>query len=292
MRLVSYSLHGEEATRLGVVRENRIVDVANLGTGGQAAPTTMLDLIERYSVQDLAGLVDVAGDAGVTMSGVTLRAPIPRPRFNIICLGRNYREHAAEQARAYGEEVAPPTFFTKAVTTVVGPYDDVPYPAGLSDQVDWEVELAVIMGRRARNVSRDEALSYVFGYMVLNDVTARDLQRGFGGQYFYGKSLDGFCPTGPCIVTADEVPDPQQLTLRLWVNGEPKQEAGTGEMIYPVAETIESLARGITLEPGQIIATGTPEGVGNARTPPEFLRPGDLLESEIQGIGTLRNQIV
>jgi 2-keto-4-pentenoate hydratase/2-oxohepta-3-ene-1,7-dioic acid hydratase in catechol pathway len=140
-------------------------------------------------------------------------------------------------------------------------------------------------------VSREAALTHIFGYMVVNDVSARDLQYGAGGQFFYGKSLDGSCPTGPWIVTADEIPDPQRLTLRLRLNGETKQEASTGRMILSVAEIIEMLSAAMTLLPGQIIATGTPPGVGYARNPPEFLKSGDLMESEIEGIGTLANRV-
>jgi 2-keto-4-pentenoate hydratase/2-oxohepta-3-ene-1,7-dioic acid hydratase in catechol pathway len=206
-------------------------------------------------------------------------------------LGRNYHEHADEMVRAGRDRQDAPTFFTKAVTTVVGPYDPIPYDPSLTTQLDWEVELAVVIGRPARNVSRDRALDHVFGYMVLNDISARDLQYGHGGQFFYGKSLDGSCPTGPWLLTADEVPDPHNLPLRLRVNGETKQESSTALMIFDVPAIIELLSRAMTLLPGQIIATGTPPGVGYARTPAEFLRPGDLVESEIGGIGALRNPV-
>ncbi len=161
----------------------------------------------------------------------------------------------------------------------------------VSEQIDWEVELGVIIGRRGRKVGRGEALGYVFGYTVLNDVTARDIQNRTS-QFFVGKSVDGYCPMGPWIVTADEIPDPQNVTLRCRVNGTVKQEGNSREMMYPVAAIIEELTRVLTLEPGDILATGTPAGVGFARKPPEFLKAGDLLESEIEGIGVMRNPVV
>jgi 2-keto-4-pentenoate hydratase/2-oxohepta-3-ene-1,7-dioic acid hydratase in catechol pathway len=213
------------------------------------------------------------------------------PRSNIICLGRNYRAHGEESARTHGGTDRP-TFFTKAVTTVIGPWADVPYRADVSTQLDWEVELAVVIGKPARGVTRADALAHVFGYTVLNDVSARNVQYGYNGQFFLGKSLDGTCPMGPWIVTADEIGDPQSLCLRLTVNGVVKQEANTADMTYGVDEIIEILSRFMTLEAGQIIATGTPAGVGDSMQPPEYLQPGDLMESSIDRIGTLSNRVV
>ena len=210
----------------------------------------------------------------------------------MLAIGRNYAKHAAEAAQARGAEPAPPTIFTKAITTIAGPHADIPFDAGVSEQIDWEVELGVVIGRRGANIARERALDHVFGYTVVNDVTARDIQSGWGGQFFKGKSLDGSCPCGPWVVTPDEMTDPQDLRLRLSVNGELKQDASTRDMIYPVDALISWLSIGMTLLPGMLIATGTPEGVGFARQPPEFLRPGDLVEAEIEGIGTLRNRIV
>ena len=180
-----------------------------------------------------------------------------------------------------------PAIFTKAPTSVIGPYDDIPYDPNISTEIDWECELAVVVGREGKNIGRDEAFDYIFGYMVLNDVSARDVQKRHGGQFFKGKSLDGTCPTGPWIVTADEVGDPSDLQLWTRVNGEVKQHDTTRSMLLDVPGTIESLSFGMTLEPGDIIATGTPAGVGFARTPPEFLHPGDVVECEVSG---LRNQ--
>jgi 2-keto-4-pentenoate hydratase/2-oxohepta-3-ene-1,7-dioic acid hydratase in catechol pathway len=228
------------------------------------------------------------------LSAVRLLAPIPRPRKNILCLGLNYADHAAESAAAQGRGpviLEHPVVFTKAVTSVTGPDADVPYDEGVTTQLDWEVELGVVIGTSGRAIPADKALEHVFGYTVINDLSARDLQFRHK-QYFLGKSLDGTCPMGPWIVTADEVPDPQSLELRCRVNGELKQHGNTRDQLFPVAEVIAILSRGMTLEAGDIIATGTPAGVGFARRPPEFLRPEDVVECEVAGIGRLRNRIV
>lgn len=230
---------------------------------------------------------------GLPLAEVELMAPILRPPKNIICLGLNYTGHAAESARATGGNPAlpeHPVVFTKAPTTLNGPTAPIPYDAAISTAIDWEVELAVIVGRRGRAIAEEEALDYVFGYTILNDITARDLQQRHR-QFFLGKSLDGSCPMGPWIVTADEIPDPQALRLTSHVNGVLKQEGSTAEQIFGVARTLSILSRGMTLEPGDIITTGTPEGVGFARTPPEYLRPGDEVICTIEGIGELRNRV-
>jgi 2-keto-4-pentenoate hydratase/2-oxohepta-3-ene-1,7-dioic acid hydratase in catechol pathway len=228
------------------------------------------------------------------MQDVVLHAPITRPAKNVFCVGRNYASHVAEGARARGTEAQlpeVPMFFTKAPTTVVGPHDDVPWDRSATSQLDWEAELGVVIGISGRNISRDAALGHVFGYTVINDVTARDLQKRHG-QFFKGKSLDGSCPSGPCIVTADEFGDPHAKTVSLRVNGVTKQQGSTRDMIFPIDVLIESLSRGLTIEAGDVIATGTPDGVGFARTPPEFLSDGDIMETEVEDIGTLRNRIV
>jgi 2-keto-4-pentenoate hydratase/2-oxohepta-3-ene-1,7-dioic acid hydratase in catechol pathway len=229
----------------------------------------------------------------VALEQVSLLAPIPRPPRNIMCLGKNYVAHAEESFRAWGDRVELPQFpiiFTKATTAVNAPFDNIPYDPAVSDMIDFEAELAVVIGRSGRNISRDEALSYVYGYTVMNDISARDLQRQHK-QYFKGKSLDGSAPLGPWIVTADEIEDPQNLHITCSVNGVQKQESSTSLMIFDIAETIVQLSRGMTLLPGDIIATGTPSGVGFARTPPEFLRPGDEIACTVESIGTIRNRI-
>jgi 2-keto-4-pentenoate hydratase/2-oxohepta-3-ene-1,7-dioic acid hydratase in catechol pathway len=205
----------------------------------------------------------------------------------------NYVEHARESAEARGREFKQhqhPVFFTKATHAINGPGAAIPFDAAVSEQIDFEAELAVIIGRGGKNISSVKALDHVFGYTCLNDVSARDLQTQHS-QFFKGKSLDGACPIGPWIVTADELPDPQQLNITCRVNGVTKQDSNTRYMIFNIPTVIEILSRGMTLDAGDIIATGTPSGVGFARKPPEFLKPGDVVEVEIEGIGILRNRI-
>ena len=263
-------------------------------------------MVEVADAPDMLSLID-AGDAGIAavksalasnrarrhrLQNVQLLAPLPQPRGNVIAIGRNYQAHAEESARAAGKVVDPPTVFSKAITSVAGPHDDIRIDASVTSQVDWEVELGVVVGRSGINIKRKRSLDHVFGYVTVNDVSARDVQFGWGGQYFKGKSLDGFCPIGPWIVTRDEIPDPQALRLLLRVNGETKQDGNTRDMIYPVDLVIEWVSKGMTLLAGSIIATGTPDGVGFTRTPPEFLQAGDVMEAEVERIGTLRNRVV
>jgi 2-keto-4-pentenoate hydratase/2-oxohepta-3-ene-1,7-dioic acid hydratase in catechol pathway len=225
---------------------------------------------------------------------VRWHAPIPRPPKNVFCVGRNYAAHARESAAAFKTDASLPeipVFFSKAPTTVIGPFDEIPRHATVTSQVDWEAELGVIIGRAGRNIAAADALSHVFGYTVINDVTARDLQRRHN-QWFKGKSLDGSCPIGPVVVTADEFGDPQNKRITLRLNGVTKQDAVTSDMIFTVAAIIEWLSKGLTLEPGDIIATGTPEGVGMGRTPQEWLQSGDVIETEIEGIGVMRNRVM
>jgi 2-keto-4-pentenoate hydratase/2-oxohepta-3-ene-1,7-dioic acid hydratase in catechol pathway len=289
--------------RLGVERAGRLVDLTPAATlTGMDLPTSattdMLALMSGGSktLARISELIEIAPQGTLlAVDEVEFLAPIPRPRKNIFCVGRNYAEHAAESMRAVGREVQlppAPNIFTKAVTAVTGPNADIPYDPGVSTQLDWEVELGVVMGRGGRHITREEALTRVFGYTIINDISARDIQNRPGMQWFLGKSLDGSCPMGPVIVTADEILDPQALTLRLAVNGSVKQEDTTAQMLFDVAAIIAELSRYLTLEPGDIIATGTPAGVGFARTPPEFLQPGDVMETTVEGIGTLRNRIV
>jgi 2-keto-4-pentenoate hydratase/2-oxohepta-3-ene-1,7-dioic acid hydratase in catechol pathway len=223
-----------------------------------------------------------------------LLAPLPRPEKNVFCVGRNYAEHIAEGARAQNTTVAVtevPVYFTKPRTAVIGPGADIPVFPHVSTQIDYEVELAVIIGKAGRDIPRDRAYDHVWGYTILNDVTARDVQRRHGGQYFKGKGLDGSCPMGPVIVTRDEIPDPQAIDLRLTVNGELRQNSSTSQMIFDIPTLIASLSAGLTLEPGDVLATGTPAGVGYAMQPPVFLRDGDQVVCEIDGIGRLANTV-
>jgi 2-keto-4-pentenoate hydratase/2-oxohepta-3-ene-1,7-dioic acid hydratase in catechol pathway len=287
------------AARLGVGRDgatDEIIDVGAAANGsGDALPATILGVIDAgdEGLERLRVLASSAHASAVRkIADLTLLPPFDPPRGNVLAIGRNYQKHAEEGARALNTEVGPPTIFTKAITTITAPYADIRIDPSVSTKIDWEVELAVVIGRRGANIKRENALSHIFGYTVLNDVTARDIQNGWGGQWFKGKSLDGSCPIGPWVLTRDEVADVQSLHLQLRINGEVKQDANSRDMIYPVDAIIEWLSVGMTLLPGMVIATGTPEGVGFARTPPEYLQPGDVMESEIDGIGKLRNTVV
>jgi 2-keto-4-pentenoate hydratase/2-oxohepta-3-ene-1,7-dioic acid hydratase in catechol pathway len=230
--------------------------------------------------------------APVAVSGATLHAPL-HPKKNVFCVGRNYLAHAEEGARARGYELVVdkvPTFFTKAPTAIADPGEVLEFSSDLSPQYDWEAEFAIVIGTTCRDVSEAEALSVVFGYCCLNDVTARDLQRAHG-QWFKGKSLDHSCPIGPWIVDAADVGDVQTLEIMLRVNGVEKQHSNTSKMIFNVKQIVSSLSQGLTLEAGDIIASGTPEGVGFARVPPEFLKDGDVMEVEVEKLGILRNPV-
>jgi 2-keto-4-pentenoate hydratase/2-oxohepta-3-ene-1,7-dioic acid hydratase in catechol pathway len=218
---------------------------------------------------------------------VQRHAPIPRLRKDVFCLGQNYAAHAAESGNPPPKA---PIYFTKPPTAVIGPGAAIPYPQGLTTRLDWEVELGVVIGLEGRDIAEARALDCVFGYTVFNDVSARDLQFRTS-QWFKGKSLDGSCPMGPVILTADEIPDPQHLRLQLSVNGVAKQDSNTGDMIFSVARIIADLSAGMTLEPGDCISTGTPQGVGDGRKPPEYLKPGDVMEAEVERIGVLRNPV-
>ena len=238
-------------------------------------------------------LLDAArGAESLARDGVTLRAPVV-PRKNVFCVGRNYLEHAKEGAKALGRELKlpdVPTFFTKAPTAIADPEATLRFAHRVARQLDWEGELAVVIGRRLRDADEASAAVAVFGYTCLNDISARDLQRAHL-QWFKGKSLDASCPIGPWIVTPDEIGDARALSLETRVNGVVKQHASTASMIFSIPRIIAELSAGMTLEPGDVIATGTPEGVGFARTPPEFFADGDVVEVEIEKIGVLRNTI-
>ena len=275
-------------------------------TLGALRPGSEDEVVELAEPADMQALID-AGDEGLAhvraalssphskfrrLADLELLAPLDPPRGNIIAMGRNYQKHAEESANKEGHEPQPPTIFTKAITSLTEPFADIVIDQSISDQIDWEAELAIVIGKQGANIKRASAHSHVFGYTVLNDVSARDIQSGWGGQFFKGKSLDRSCPTGPWIVTSDEVPDPQSLSVRLRVNGTLKQDGNTRDMIYPVDAIIEWTSKGMTLLPGAMIATGTPDGVGFWRTPSEILHPGDVMETEVEGIGLLRNRFV
>jgi 2,4-didehydro-3-deoxy-L-rhamnonate hydrolase len=233
-----------------------------------------------------------APDELVALRAVALEAPV-RPARNVFGVGRNYLEHAKEGARAAGRELrlpSVPTFFTKAPTAIAAPGSELVLSANVSREYDFEAELAVVIGAECKDLPESQARDVVFGYTALNDVTARDLQREHG-QWFKGKSLDSTCPFGPWIVTPEEVGDPQALAITFTLNGVEKQRSRTSEMIFPIARLIAELSKGMTLLPGDVIATGTPEGVGFARNPPEFLADGDVMEVWIENVGRLTNTV-
>ena len=284
MRLLSYlSDVGDE--RLAVASGADAIDLSSLvGDGRWSMERLLADPDDGLARLRTALSGDVAG-ARLRLDSLRLLAPVARPG-KIVAVGRNYRDHAAEESAPLPEE---PLVFAKLPSSVVGNGDVISWSAGLTAQVDYEAELAVVIGRPAREVAVADALDHVLGYTCLNDVSARDLQVR-DGQWTRAKSLDSFCPIGPWIVTADEIPDPAALAIRCRVNGELRQAASTGQLIHGVAELIAWCSRSFTLEPGDIIATGTPGGVGAFRDPPVFLADGDIVEVEIDRIGTLRNR--
>jgi 2-keto-4-pentenoate hydratase/2-oxohepta-3-ene-1,7-dioic acid hydratase in catechol pathway len=286
MRLATFNWQGSD--RVGMVEGDEIADVSGAAPSMQALVEGGEAALERARA--------AAGSAQrLKLDQVHLRAPFPRPAKNVFCLGLNYKEHAAEGARSRGVELRLPEYpmwFTKASTSVCGPYDDIAVDPSLSTEYDWEVELALIIGRAARRVAKEQALDYIHSYAVFNDFSIRDIQRRHGGQFFKGKSLDRASPLGPWLVTPEEVPEPQHLRVLCRVNGAVKQDANTSDMIFDIPSMVADITQVLTLEPGDIIATGTPSGVGFARTPPEFLKPGDVMETEIETIGVMRNRIV
>ncbi len=290
MKLITYQYNGK--IELGAV-----VGAPGNETGVVALTAVAPDMLTFINLgQDgllqAQQIIDQTGDT-IALEAVGLLAPIPQPIRNIMCLGKNYAEHARESNLAWGDKHELPQFpviFNKATTTINSPFGDIPYDTAVSTAIDYEAELAVIIGRKGKNIAAEDAMDYIFGYAVINDVSARDLQRQHK-QFFKGKSLDGHAPFGPWIVTADAIPDPHNLQVTCKVNGVLKQNGNTNQLIFDIPETIRQLSLGMTLLPGDIIATGTPSGVGFARTPPEFLKPGDVVECSVESIGAIRNKI-
>ena len=287
MKLVTYRF--ENTQRVGVLTQDETailpLDYSDMNT-----------LIETASPAELRSAASAAERAGVQvpLAEVELLAPIPRPRQDILCLGMNYKDHADEAAQynaeAFTKEKPVAVYFSKRVSQAVAPEGDIERHADLVERLDYEVELGVILGKAARNVKAEEAGDYIFGYTVLNDVSARDVQTSHK-QWYFGKSLDGFTPMGPCIVTADEIAFPPALDISSTVNGEPRQHSNTRLFLTGIPALLEELTAGMTLLPGTIIATGTPAGVGMGFDPPKFLQSGDVVECTIQGIGTIRNTV-
>jgi 2-keto-4-pentenoate hydratase/2-oxohepta-3-ene-1,7-dioic acid hydratase in catechol pathway len=246
----------------------------------------MLSLLRRF---DAARPALQPSGPGLAIADVMLLAPIPRPARNIFCVGKNYREHVKEHAQTGDTVPDAPIIFTKAPSCVVADGQPIELPTGLSRQIDYEAELAVVIGRSGRAIAPAQAYDHVWGYTIVNDVTARDLQVRHK-QWFLAKSIDGFCPMGPWLVSADEV-DAANLSIRCWVNDELRQDANTGELIFDIPTLVATISAGITLHPGDVIATGTPAGVGVGFKPPRFLAAGDRVSIAIEGIGRLSNPV-
>ncbi|SEM44588.1 fumarylacetoacetate hydrolase family protein [Bradyrhizobium sp. OK095] len=300
MRLVTYTL-GSSGARVGVLVSGLVVDIERLGASrGLAWPSDMLSFIDN-SVTLLPALRDclesvngrLPTGSAVPVEDVKLQAPIPRPRKNIFGIGLNYREHVAESAMSLDTSKdlpKQPVVFSKPPTSVIGPGAAIHHNAKMTQQLDWEVELAVIIGKTATRIPVEKAMDHVFGYSVMIDISARDNRRA--GQWIFSKGMDTYAPFGPCIVTADEIPDPHDLRLWLTKNGVMKQDSNTKYMIFDIPVLIADISSGMTLEPGDIIATGTPEGVGAGRSPQEWLWPGDVLEAGVDGVGVIRHPVV
>ena len=286
MKLVTYLHDGKKA--VGVLTTD--------GAAARPLPFADMNALIDSPREQLSAAVDAAEKAGtaLALSEVTLLAPIPRPRQDVICLGINYKAHAAEaekyNAEAFKKERPSPIYFSKRVSQAVAPEGFIESHPGLVERLDYEAELAVIIGKTAKNVKAADAADYIFGYTVLNDVSARLLQT-IHKQWYFGKGLDGFTPMGPCITTADEIAFPPARAISSRINGELRQDSTTDLLITSIADIIEELSSGMTLLPGTIIATGTPAGVGMGSDPPKFLKHGDVVECSIEGIGTLRNTV-
>ncbi len=299
MKLVTCTYEGQTLT--GMWFDDRVLDLAAAGRRmNEASDLSSMLAIVRGGEASLAALQrmearrDEFTDAWLESSRLQLLAPIPVPARNVFCVGRNYADHVKEGLNKAGKDMKlpeVPQFFTKATGAVNAPLGDIRLDSGITRLLDYEVELAVVIGASGRDITPARAYDHVFGYCVLNDFTARDLQRRHD-QWFKGKSLDTTCPLGPCIVDRGSLGDPATLELSLTVNGEERQRARAGQMIFDIPAIIASLSAGLTLQAGDIIATGTPAGVGYAMTPPQALKGGDLVVAKIDRIGELRNRIV
>ncbi|MBR0651656.1 fumarylacetoacetate hydrolase family protein [Roseomonas terrae] len=290
MRLVTF--RDGKGTRIGALDEaGKVLDLA---AADAVLPRDMLGLIAGGEAT--LALARAAETTAPIVEDAIILAPIPRPAKNIFCVGKNYHEHAKEFASsgfdATAKEVVPeaPVVFSKPPTSVIGPNEPIPSFLDSSGSTDYEGEIAIVIGRSGRGISEADAYNHIFGYTIVNDVTARTLQHKHR-QWILGKGIDGFCPMGPAIVTADAAGTPPRLAISTWVNGELRQRATIDDLIFGIPTLIATISAAITLEPGDIIATGTPAGVGIGFTPPRFLRPGDTVRIEVPGIGVLENPV-
>lgn len=285
LKLVSF-LEKEEETKIGVILNNQLIDI-----------TSEFPNIHSILLKGEEGLKQIQDylDSSKTLKYQEMRkllSPITEIKRNVICIGWNYLEHFEER---FNKSIAlpnKPTVFTKAIGTIAGPYDDLEIPYKYTEKLDYEAELAVVIGKKGRDITEDCAMDHVFGYMCANDISARDRQQTHGGQWFIGKSLDNTCPIGPYIVTKEEIPDIQNLAIECKVNNKVVQSSNTNLMIFPLKQIIAEISKGMTLMPGDIILTGTPPGIGAKKNPPLFLQSGDIVEVEIEGIGSIKNKLI
>jgi 2-keto-4-pentenoate hydratase/2-oxohepta-3-ene-1,7-dioic acid hydratase in catechol pathway len=300
MKLLTYNTSENSEPRLGFIHNNQVIDMEDFGEiSNFPLPSTMLELIDMgfELVEELNDMVaeteaSYFDEIAYEMNEVTFLAPIPKPRKNIIGIGLNYTEHVAESARTLdttGKLPQKPIIFSKPPTTVTATNTEIIKNTKLTEQLDWEVELAVVIGKKGKYVPKADAMDYVFGYTVINDISARDCRRE--GQWIVSKGQDTFAPMGPILVTKDEIENPHNLNLSLKVNGVEKQNSNTKYLLFNINDLIEDLSIVFTLEPGDIIATGTPSGVGAGRNPQEWLYNGDVIEATVEGIGTIANTV-
>lgn len=284
MKLISYIQN--EQVRVGVVQDGFVTDVTK-------RYSDMLSLIRAGNdgLNDIKNILQTNTEQK-PLTNIQLLAPIPKLERNIFCVGWNYLEHFHERFRKDIELPEKPTVFTKATGTVAGPFEDITVYSSFTSQFDYEAELAVVIGSGGKNISEDEALNHVYGYMCANDLSARDVQYAHGGQWFLGKSMDKSCPMGPWLITKDEIVDVQNLQITCKVNNITVQSSNTSLMMFSVSRIISELSKGMTLLPGDIILTGTPKGIGAKRNPPLFLGEGDIVEVSISGIGSIKNRIL
>ena len=300
MKLLTYKTQDSDEQRLGFIHNNQVIDMEDFGEiSNFPLPTTMLELIDMgfelvEELNDMVADTEAAffDEIAYDMSEIIFLAPIPKPRKNIIGIGLNYTEHVAESARTLdttGKLPQKPIIFSKPPTTVTATNTAIIKNTKLTSQLDWEVELAVVIGKKGKYVSNADAMDYVFGYTIINDISARDCRRE--GQWIVSKGQDTFAPMGPILVTKEEIENPHNLNLSLKVNGVEKQNANTKYLLFNINDLIEDLSTVFTLEPGDIIATGTPSGVGAGRDPQEWLYDGDVIEATVEGIGTIVNTV-
>ncbi len=299
MKLLTYKTNDSQS-RLGFIHNNQVVDMEDFGEiSNFPLPNNMLDFID-LGYEIIAEITEMISETqksffdeiALDLDEVTILAPIPKPRKNIFGIGLNYTEHVAESARTLdtsNELPQQPVIFSKPPTAVTAHQTDILLNRKITNQLDWEVELAVVIGTGGKNISKETAHKHIFGYTIINDISARDCRRA--GQWIVSKGQDTFAPMGPYLLTADEISDPQNLNLRLTVNGIEKQNSNTKFMLFNIADLISDLSTVFTLEPGDIIATGTPAGVGAGRNPQEWLKDGDVIEATVEHLGTLVNRV-